>query len=471
MSTSDSGPPFLTIKYEGDNQSLIWKHPQEDFNVGAQLIVPEWHEAIFICEGQALDSFGAGTHTLETQSLPLLNHLHNASFSPSSIFSAQVYFVNLSTQTGLKWGTPDPRPKFIDPATGIPFAIGAGGVYNLRVTHARKLLMKLMGDFSEEAFEPHGGYFHSLIVSRVKMCLTQEIKAASINLFELDAHLEALSETIRSRLNPFFNEYGLTLPEFIIDRFVTPDDDPNFVRLREQHASVFLNVRDEHIRKQTAEAQQARRVVEAETAAKEKVIGAQSDAESYRLQAEAEAIEMRMKGYTYQQESQRQIGLEAMKNGIVGSGGSGGGGGGHGLVSDTIGLGVMLGAAGPLMNMTREMVTPLTASASEIGKEVGGMTAPSVPAVDGWTCSGCGAQSNVGKFCATCGKAKPMTPTPWDCPGCGAKGNPSKFCTECGKTKPAEPAFWICAKCETKNNVGKFCSECGASHEPSINIQ
>ena len=38
------------------------------------------------------------------------------------------------------------------------------------------------------------------------------------------------------------------------------------------------------------------------------------------MQAEAEAAEMRMKGYTYQQETARQVGLEAMKNGLVGTG-------------------------------------------------------------------------------------------------------------------------------------------------------
>ena len=29
------------IKYEGDNETLVWKHPIEDFNMGSQLIVHE----------------------------------------------------------------------------------------------------------------------------------------------------------------------------------------------------------------------------------------------------------------------------------------------------------------------------------------------------------------------------------------------------------------------------------------------
>ena len=63
------------IKYEGDNETLVWKHPIEDFNMGSQLIVHESQEAIFFRDGQALDLFGPGRYTLETQQLPILEKL------------------------------------------------------------------------------------------------------------------------------------------------------------------------------------------------------------------------------------------------------------------------------------------------------------------------------------------------------------------------------------------------------------
>ena len=64
------------IKYEGDGDTLVWKHPIEDFNLGSQLIVHESQEAIFFRDGQALDAFGAGRYTLETQQLPMLEKLY-----------------------------------------------------------------------------------------------------------------------------------------------------------------------------------------------------------------------------------------------------------------------------------------------------------------------------------------------------------------------------------------------------------
>ncbi len=61
------------IKYEGGNTTLIYKHPTTDFNIGTQLIVHESQEAVFFRDGEALDSFGPGRHTLETQNLSLIH--------------------------------------------------------------------------------------------------------------------------------------------------------------------------------------------------------------------------------------------------------------------------------------------------------------------------------------------------------------------------------------------------------------
>ena len=60
------------IKYEGDNETFVWKSPKEDFNSLTQLIVHESQEAILFKNGQALDLFGPGRYTLQTQNIPKL---------------------------------------------------------------------------------------------------------------------------------------------------------------------------------------------------------------------------------------------------------------------------------------------------------------------------------------------------------------------------------------------------------------
>lgn len=103
------------IKYEDDNETLAWKHPVEDFNFGSQLIVHESQEAIFFRDGQALDLFGAGRYTLETQQLPpLLKKLYRLPADTEGTFHSEVYFINKTVRMSLKWGTPD-KIRFIDP--------------------------------------------------------------------------------------------------------------------------------------------------------------------------------------------------------------------------------------------------------------------------------------------------------------------------------------------------------------------
>lgn len=86
------------IKYEGDNSTFIWKHPCEDFNSLTQLIVRESQEAIFFMNGQALDLFGAGRYTLETQNIPKIGKLLNRTTGDETPFHCEIYFLELSSQ-------------------------------------------------------------------------------------------------------------------------------------------------------------------------------------------------------------------------------------------------------------------------------------------------------------------------------------------------------------------------------------
>ena len=454
------------IKYEGDNETLVWKHPIEDFNFGSQLIVHESQEAIFFRDGQALDLFGAGRYTLQTQQLPLLEKIYKLPTDTEGTFHSEVYFVNLATQMGIKWGT-DSKVRLFDPASGLHIELGASGEFNIRVTDSRKLLLKVVGTtggLGQEQLLGIGngkGFFRSMVMTQVKSYLAQTIKENAINILEIDEHLMALSGALRERINAALDEYGLTMPEFYVSRIVTPDDDPNFRRMKEQYAEQYLLVRQEGIRKAEAEAAADRKAVEAQTAARMKIIGAQgeaealkiqkqAEAEAYRMQAEAEAAEMRMKGYTYQQETSRQVGMEAMKNGL------GGGANAAGALGDLAGLGVSLGAMGSVIGMTKDALNPMTQDAAQMGAAVGAAVAV------GWDCPVCGHKNITTNFCPDCGGKKPEVKIGWDCAQCGTKNIQSKFCPNCGTKKPEGSNGWICPECGTKDILSKFCPNCGA---------
>ena len=128
------------IKYEGDNSTFIWKHPCEDFNCMTQLVVHESQEAIFFMNGQALDLFGPGRYTLETENIPKIGKLLNRATGDTSPFHCEVYFINKTVRMALKWGTPE-KVRFIDPLTGVPLEIGASA--RPFVTHHNTLDMDM----------------------------------------------------------------------------------------------------------------------------------------------------------------------------------------------------------------------------------------------------------------------------------------------------------------------------------------
>lgn len=436
------------IKYEGNNDVFVWKHPVEDFNLGTQLIVHETQQAVFFRDGKVLDIFGAGRHTLLTQNLPLLERLYKIPTNSDELFHSEVYFVNMTTQMGIKWGT-DSKIRLFDPASGLYVELGASGNFNIQVSDSRKVITRLVGT-TEKLTQPEiigaegygisqmTGKFKALIMNSVKTNLAQIIKMHNINVLEIDMYLELISEQMRGVINETLVEYGLVMPEFYVTTIVTPDDDPNFKRLKQQFADKTLRVREEEIRKAEAEAAQGRKLVEAETDAKIKMVSAQGEAaatkiraqgeaDAYKMQAMAEAEEMRAKGYTYQQETARQVGMEAMQNGIVGEGSASSG------IGELAGLGVALGTMGSVAGMAKDVLNPILDTTSTVAT---GVAQTITSNVEAWDCT-CGIKGNTMSFCPNCGTKKPEKKVDgtWNCI-CGTTGNTMGFCPNCGAKRP-----------------------------------
>ena len=452
------------IKYEGDNSTFIWKHPSEDFNSLTQLIVHESQEAIFFMNGQALDLFGPGRYTLETQNIPKVGHALNRTAGDTP-FHCEVYFINKTVQMAIKWGT-DSKVRFLEPTYGVPLEIGASGEMNLMVSDARKLLIKLVGTMNGIAWDDRsGGFtkslaasFRPLISTSVKTNLSSAIKERNINILEIDEHLAVLSNVLKRSILPGFEEYGLTIPEFYVNTVVLPENDPNFKRIRDLHA-VSLQKKmveaETAIKTAQAEAQaavtvaQRQAILEAQAteteqvrhAAEMELIHAQAEAQKTKLAGFAEAEVMHAKGYDHKDELQAEV-QKAYAAGIGNMTISGGGG----VAGDMIGLGVGMAAAGAVAPQLGEMFKGFPTAA-----------APATEKAPAAKCAGCGAALPEGaKFCLECGE-KVVAADQIVCPQCGKTVAKGKFCLECGYKFAAN-----CPQCGKELVPGaKFCLECG----------
>jgi membrane protease subunit (stomatin/prohibitin family) len=474
------------IKYEGDNDTFIWKHPIEDFNFGSQLIVHESQEAVFFKDGQALDSFGPGRYTLETQQLPLLEKVYKLPTDTEGTFHSEVYFINKTVQMAIKWGTPE-KVRFIDPLSGTPLQLGASGEMNLQVSNSRKLLIKLVGTMKGIAWEEGTGLtkslqasFRPLIANAVKTNLSAVIKNEAIDLLEIDEKLDVISDSLRNKILPGFEEYGLTIPQFYVTNVVLPEDDPNFKRIRELHTITLqtrmiqaeatikaaqaqgetqYRVAQEQsraaIEASHREAELQRQLTETEVAKREaerKIITAQAEAQAQRLSGLTEAEIMKAKGYSQKDVLQADV-QKAYAEGIGNMGPVVSSGGGSSVMGDLLGLGVGMAAANAMAPQIGSMMQGLNSQQDNTGtvyQSVGN---------DAWDCS-CGQKQIVGNFCMNCGAKRPVQMPVWDC-ACGKKGIIGNFCSNCGAKKPAEiTETWNCS-CGRTGITGNFCENCG----------
>lgn len=382
------------IKYEGDNSTFIWKHPCEDFNTTTQLIVHESQEAIFFMNGQALDLFSPGRHTLETQNIPLLRRLINIPTDGETPFHCEVYFINKTEQMAIKWGT-DSKVQFIEPTYKFPLSIGASGEMALSVDDSRKLLVKLVG--TERILERNQlvTFFRAFLMTKVKTYIAQEMKSSAINIFEIDESLEKFSADIKARLVNDFLEYGVNLSRFFVTTIVKPDGDPQYEKFKELHFRQYADIAEAKLKQQTD------------------VIQAQTEAQKTVIESQALAQKRVTEGYTYAQERGFDVAEKAAQNEGVGE-----------FTNMGIGLGVMSGIGGT------------------VGGMVGGAVKDSFAVINAQPQNA----NNVNIFCDNCGAA--LTPGAAFCDECGAPQTAPDVCSKCGFKfqKPGK----FCPKCGTK---------------------
>lgn len=396
------------IKYEGDNSTFIWKHPCEDFNLGTQLIVHESQEAIFFLDGQALDLFGPGRHTLETENLPLVGKYLDKNFDAKTPFHCEVYYINKTEQMAVKWGT-DSKVQFIEPTYQFPIQIGASGEMSLRADNSRKLLLKLAGTEKTLGQQKIVAYFRAFLMTKVKSYLASEIKEKSINIFEIDEHLEELSADLKARLYNDFNDYGVALERFFITTIVRPDGEPQYEKFKSLYFRQYADIAEAKLQQQVS-------IIDAETQAKKTVI-----------ESQAIAQKRAQEGYTYQQERGFDVAQDVAQNEAAGQ-----------FTNMGVGLGTMAGVGGAVGGL--------------VGGAVNGALGSS-----GETCGKCGASLPANaKFCLQCGE-KVTAGGMLVCPECGKTVVKGKFCPECGHKFAS-----VCPKCGTAVPDGaKFCLECG----------
>ena len=198
--------------------TMVWRFEREGHEIkyGAKLTVREGQAAVFVHEGQLADVFTPGLYMLETNNMPILTTLNHWDHGFQSPFKSEIYFVNTTRFTDLKWGTKNPV-MLRDPEFG-PTRIRAYGTYTVRVSDPAKFLVEIVGTDGEFTMDEISYQVRNIIVQS----FSRIIAGAGIPVLDMAANTADLGKLVAAELSRVVAEYGLSIPEFYIENISLP---------------------------------------------------------------------------------------------------------------------------------------------------------------------------------------------------------------------------------------------------------
>ena len=211
---------FDVIEYPNEmRDEIVHRFPESgpgDFRIGSQVIVREAQTAVFFRDGNALDVFGPGRHTIATANVPLLiEKIGRTFFNERTPFPAEVYFVSMREYADQKWGTPQPI-IVRNPGMGLGVALLQGfGSFSFQVKDPQQFVTQIVGTSGIFRTEEIEGRLRSMLLSKLQDLLGET--AAKHSVPELIGLTEELGAGVRAKTQDDYAAIGLTLKSFYIE--------------------------------------------------------------------------------------------------------------------------------------------------------------------------------------------------------------------------------------------------------------
>ncbi|MBI1416297.1 MAG: DUF4339 domain-containing protein [Limimaricola sp.] len=215
-----SGQFIDVIAWTDDtHDTMVWRFEREGHEIkyGAKLTVREGQSAVFVHEGQLADVFTPGLYMLETNNMPILTDLQHWDHGFKSPFKSEVYFVNTTRFSDLKWGTKNPI-MLRDPEFG-PTRIRAFGTYTVKVTDPAVFMKEIVGTDGEFTMDEISFQIRNIIVQE----FSKAVASSGIPVLDMAANTADLGKLVATAIAPTIAAYGITLPELYIENISLPE--------------------------------------------------------------------------------------------------------------------------------------------------------------------------------------------------------------------------------------------------------
>jgi membrane protease subunit (stomatin/prohibitin family) len=211
---------FIDVIHWTDStrDTMVWRFEREahEIKYGAKLTVREGQAAVFVHEGQLADVFTPGLYMLETNNMPIMTTLQHWDHGFKSPFKSEIYYVNTTRFSDLKWGTKNPI-MLRDPEFG-PTRIRAFGTYTIKVADPAVFMREIVGTDGEFTMDEISYQIRNIIVQEFSRVIAQ----SGIPVLDMAANTADLGKLISSAIDGTMKQYGLSVPELYIENISLP---------------------------------------------------------------------------------------------------------------------------------------------------------------------------------------------------------------------------------------------------------
>ena len=211
---------FIDVIHWTDDtrDTMVWRFEREGHAIkyGAKLTVREGQAAVFVHEGQLADVFSPGLYLLETNNMPIMTTLQHWDHGFQSPFKSEIYFVNTTRFSDLKWGTKNPI-ICRDPEFG-PVRLRAFGTYAVKVTDPARFLTEIVGTDGEFTMDEISFQIRNIIVQE----FSRVVASSGIPVLDMAANTADLGKLVATAISETVTAYGLTIPELYIENISLP---------------------------------------------------------------------------------------------------------------------------------------------------------------------------------------------------------------------------------------------------------
>src|SRR5436190_6508224 len=209
---------FDVIEYPNEmREEIVHRFPETgigDYRVGSQVIVREAQAAVFFRDGNALDVFRGGRHTIATANIPKIIDFIGKAFNDRTPFPAEIYFVSMKEFANEKWGTPQPI-IVRNPGMGLGVALLQGfGTFSFQVKDPQQFVTQIVGTTGTYRSYDIKERLKTVLLSKLQDVLGETTAAKSV--VQLIGLTEEVGAAVRAKAQDDFEALGMTLKTFYI---------------------------------------------------------------------------------------------------------------------------------------------------------------------------------------------------------------------------------------------------------------